>query len=195
MNSGAVAFVPMSVVQELFARGGQLDQIDIVSRPDIGSSTSRLAALRKEIQDKLGNKYLVNYPAQRGQVVTQQLATYQQGLSFFSMIALFVGGFLIYNAFTMTLVERTQELGLLRALGVSRRQVLQLVMIEAGLLGVIGSIFGVMFGLILAQGLIAILATNAVRGVRAIVCFDGCPVGDGRAGAWAECLAHVFAEP
>lgn len=159
MNSGAVAFVPLNVVQELFVRGGQLDQIDVVTQGDLGNSRSQLAALRSTIQDKLGGKYLVNYPAQRGQIVTQQLATYQQGLSFFSMIALFVGGFLIYNAFTMTIVERTQEIGLLRALGVSRRQVLQLVMVEAMLLGVIGSICGVIAGLILAQGLIALMAT------------------------------------
>lgn len=159
MNSGAVAFMPLDVVQELFMRGGELDQIDVVARSEIGNSTSQLATLKRTLQDKLGDKYLVNYPAQRGQVVTQQLATYQQGLQFFSMIALFVGGFLIYNAFTMTIVERTQEIGLLRALGMSRRQVLRLVMAEAALLGVVGSIFGVLFGLVLAQGLIAILGT------------------------------------
>ncbi len=159
LNSGAVAFVPIDVVQELFARGGELDQIDIVATAEASSSTQKLTALRAALRDKLGNKFLVNYPAQRGQIVTQQLATYQQGLSFFSMIALFVGGFLIYNAFTMTIVERTQEIGLLRALGVSRRQMLRLVMIEAALLGVIGSIFGVIFGLIMAQGLIALMAT------------------------------------
>ncbi len=159
LNSGAVAFVPLEVVHELFARGGELDQIDIVATPEASSSTQKLAALREALRDKLGGKFLVNYPAQRGQIVTQQLASYQQGLSFFSMIALFVGGFLIYNAFTMTIVERTQEIGLLRALGVSRRQVLRLVMIEAALLGVIGSIFGVIFGLIMAQGLIALMAT------------------------------------
>jgi putative ABC transport system permease protein len=159
LNSGAVAFVPLTVVQDLFARGGELDQIDVVTSSAIGNSTQKLAALRATLSDKLGNKFLVNYPAQRGQIVTQQLATYQQGLSFFSMIALFVGGFLIYNAFTMTIVERTQEIGLLRALGVSRRQVLRLVMIEAALLGAIGSILGVIFGLIMAQGLIALMAT------------------------------------
>ncbi len=159
MNSGAVAFVPLEVVQDLFSRGGELDQIDVVTTYEVSHSTQNLAALKRTLQDKLGSKYLVNYPAQRGQVVTQQLATYQQGLSFFSMIALFVGGFLIYNAFTMTIVERTQEIGLLRALGVSRRQVLRLVMIEAALLGVVGSILGVFFGLILAQGLIAIMGT------------------------------------
>jgi len=159
LNSGAVAFVPLEVVHELFERGGELDQIDIVATAEASRSTQKLTALREALRDKVGSKFLVNYPAQRGQIVTQQLATYQQGLSFFSMIALFVGGFLIYNAFTMTIVERTQEIGLLRALGVSRRQTLRLVMIEAALLGVIGSFFGVFFGLIMAQGLIALMAT------------------------------------
>jgi putative ABC transport system permease protein len=174
MNSGAVAFVPLGVVQELFARGGQLDQIDVVAQPEVAASTTRLADLRRALQDKLGGKYLVNYPAQRGQVVSQQLATYQLGLQFFSMIALFVGGFLIYNAFTMTIVERTQEIGLLRALGVSRRQMLRLVLIEAALLGVIGSALGVLFGLVLAQGLIAIMGTiTATEIVRVDVPPDG----------------------
>ncbi len=174
MNSGAVAFVPMDVVQELFVRGGELDQLDVVTRPVIGQSVTQLAALKRTLQDKLGNKYLVNYPAQRGQVVTQQLATYQQGLQFFSMIALFVGGFLIYNAFTMTIVERTQEIGLLRVLGVSRRQVLQLVLLEATLLGIAGSILGVLFGLVLAQGLIAVLGTiTATEIVTVEVPLDG----------------------
>jgi putative ABC transport system permease protein len=168
MNSGVVAFVPLSVVQDLYSRQGEIDQIDVVVRPDVGNSTEKLAALKRALQADLGQKFLVNYPAQRGQIVSQQLATYQQGLSFFSMIALFVGGFLIYNAFTMTIVERTQEIGLLRALGTSRRQIVQLVLIEAGMLGVAGSILGVLFGLIMAQGLILILGTITATEIVAV---------------------------
>lgn len=168
MNSGVVAFVPLSMVQDLYARQGEIDQIDVVVRTDVGNSTEKLAALKHALQADLGQKFLVNFPAQRGQIVSQQLATYQQGLSFFSMIALFVGGFLIYNAFTMTIVERTQEIGLLRALGTSRRQIVQLVLIEAGLLGIVGSILGVLFGLILAQGLILILGTITATEIVAV---------------------------
>ena len=168
INSGSVAFVPLEVVQDLFARSGDLDQIDVVAQPEVASSVETLADLKQRLQDKLGPKYLVNYPAQRGQVVTQQLATYQQGLSFFSMIALFVGGFLIYNAFTMTIVERTQEIGLLRALGVSRRQVTRLIVIEALILGLIGSALGVVFGLVLARGLILIMSTITTTEIIAV---------------------------
>ncbi|MGH2592443.1 MAG: FtsX-like permease family protein [Anaerolineae bacterium] len=174
MNSGSVAFVPLDVLQDIFARGGELDQIDIVAQPDVAGSADKLADLKQRLEDKLGSKYVVNYPAQRGQVVTQQLATYQQGLSFFSMIALFVGGFLIYNAFTMTIVERTQEIGLLRALGLTRRQVTRLILIEASVLGVIGSILGVGFGLIMARGMMALMsAITATEIIEVTVPLDG----------------------
>ncbi len=159
INSGSVAFVPFEALQDMFGRSGELDQIDVVAQPDVAASAERLADLKRRLEDRLGSKYVVNYPAQRGQIVAQQLATYQQGLSFFSMIALFVGGFLIYNAFSMTIVERTQEIGLLRALGLSRRQVTRLVLIEALMLGVIGSILGVAFGLVMARGMTALMST------------------------------------
>jgi len=174
MNSGSVAFVPLDVLQDIFARGGELDQIDIVAQPSVAGSADKLADLKQRLEDKLGSKYVVNYPAQRGQVVTQQLATYQQGLSFFSMIALFVGGFLIYNAFAMTIVERTQEIGLLRALGLTRRQVTRLILIEASVLGVIGSILGVGFGLIMARGMMALMsAITATEIIEVTVPLDG----------------------
>jgi putative ABC transport system permease protein len=159
INSGNVAFVPIEAVQAIFARSGEIDQIDVVAEPGIAASPTALEELKTRLEDKLGAKYVVNYPAQRGQIVTQQLATYQQGLSFFSMIALFVGGFLIYNTFTMTIVERTQEIGLLRAIGLTRRQASRLILIEALSLGVAGSILGVGFGFALAQGMMALMST------------------------------------
>ncbi|HLF28528.1 MAG TPA: FtsX-like permease family protein [Anaerolineae bacterium] len=174
INSGSVAFVPLEALQEMYARVGELDQIDVVAQPDLAASVEQLADLKRRLEDKLGSKYVVNYPAQRGQIVTQQLATYQQGLSFFSMIALFVGGFLIYNAFTMTIVERTQEIGLLRALGLSRAQVTRLILIEAVILGVIGSILGVAFGLVMARGMMVLMsAVTATEIIAVTVPLDG----------------------
>lgn len=180
INSGSVAFVPLEALQEMFAREGELDQIDVVARPEVAASVSQLAELKTRLEDRLGSKYVVNYPAQRGQIVTQQLATYQQGLSFFSMIALFVGGFLIYNTFTMTIVERTQEIGLLRALGLTRRQVTRLILIEASLLGLVGSILGVLFGLVLARGLIVLMsAVTMTEIINVSVPIDGLSISLG----------------
>lgn len=157
LNDGQVAFAPLTVVQDLFGRGENLDEVAVVATPEVANAPAALEALKGQLADRLGRGYEVAYPAARGQLVTQMLSTYQQGLSFFSVIALFVGAFLIYNAFSMTILERTRELGLLRALGMTRGQVLTLVLTEAGVLAIFGSLLGVGFGLVLARGLIALL--------------------------------------
>jgi putative ABC transport system permease protein len=84
------------------------------------------------------------------------LATYQQGLSFFSLIAIFVGAFLIYNTFSMTVVERTAS-WVCYAIGMSRRQVLGMVLAEAGLLSILGSALGLVAGIFLARSLTALM--------------------------------------
>lgn len=153
-NEGVIGITPLNVAQELFARSGQVDQIELVIDQSIADSSDALAALREKIEAQLGREFDVAYPASRGELVTDSLQTYQQGLNFFSVITLFVGSFLIYNAFAMTVVERTREIGMLRAVGATRRQVIKLVMAEAGLLGVWGSLLGVGFGMLLARGLV-----------------------------------------
>ena len=165
LNDGQVAFVPLPVVQDLFGRGENLDEVDVVATPEIANTPAQLEALKGQLADRLGRGYEVAYPAARGQLVTQMLSTYQQGLSFFSVIALFVGAFLIYNAFSMTILERTRELGLLRALGMTRGQVLELVLTEAVVLGALGSLVGVGFGLVLARGLIGLMGAVAATDI------------------------------
>jgi putative ABC transport system permease protein len=157
LNDGVVAFAPLAVVQDLFNRGHDVDELDIVAEPEIANSPNKLETLKGRLAERLGKNYEISYPASRGQLVTQMLSAYQQGLSFFSVVALFVGAFLIYNAFSMTVLERTRELGLLRALGMTQAQILGLVLSEALALGLLGSILGVGFGILLAQGLIFML--------------------------------------
>ncbi|GAA1412707.1 FtsX-like permease family protein [Kitasatospora putterlickiae] len=75
----------------------------------------------------------------------------------FAGISVLVGGFLIINTFSMLVAQRTREIGLLRAVGGSRRQVNRSVLVEALLLGVSGSTLGVAAGLGLAVGLIQLM--------------------------------------
>ncbi|MFF2662326.1 ABC transporter permease [Kitasatospora sp. NPDC058032] len=75
----------------------------------------------------------------------------------FAGISLLVGGFLIINTFSMLVAQRTREIGLLRAVGGSRRQVNRSVLVEALLLGTLGSTVGIGAGLGLAVGLIQLM--------------------------------------
>jgi putative ABC transport system permease protein len=74
----------------------------------------------------------------------------------FAYIALFVGGFIILNTFSVTVAQRARETGLLRAMGASRRQVLQSVILESALTGLAGAVAGLGLGIALAPGLDAI---------------------------------------
>ncbi len=157
VNDGVVAYAPLNVVQDVFGRGNELDAVDIVTTPEIANAPGELNALKERLAARLGKAYEVAYPASRGQLVTDMLSTYQNGLSFFSVIALFVGAFLIYNAFSMTVLERTREIGMLRAIGMTRAQTVAQVLAEALILSVIGSAMGVGAGILVARGLIVLL--------------------------------------
>ena len=76
----------------------------------------------------------------------------------FAAIALVVGTFLIINTFSILVAQRSRELALLRALGASRRQVTRAVLIEAFVVGLIGSTLGLLAGFGLAAGLKALFA-------------------------------------
>ncbi|MEN8239234.1 MAG: ABC transporter permease, partial [Actinomycetota bacterium] len=97
----------------------------------------------------------------------EQAADINEGLSFLSIgllafagVAVFVGGFIIQNTFRIIIAQRTRELALLRAIGATGRQVRSMVIVEAVIVGVIGSVVGIAFGFLLAIGIRALM--NAV---------------------------------
>lgn len=167
LNNGAFAAIPLETAQELFLRAGDLDQVDVVARAEAASGLG-LETLRQALQARLGARYNVTYPAAQGKRVSQMLQGYQMGLNMFSAIALFVGAFLVYNAFSMTVVERTREIGMLRALGTTRGQVLRQILAEAGITGLVGSVVGVGAGIGLARGLIRVMEMVVAQEVRQV---------------------------
>lgn len=167
LNNGSFGVVPLRTVQELFERVGDLGQIDIVAAPD-ASGGSALDELKESLQERLGDDYVVTYPAARGKRVTQMLDGYQMGFNFFGVVALFVGAFLIFNAFSMTVVERTREIGMLRTVGMTRGQVMRQILTEAGILGIVGTALGVGAGLLLSRGLIRMMELMLAQEVREV---------------------------
>lgn len=154
INDGVVGFTNLKVVQDQFGPKDKFDEIAIKVPTQISDRPNQLEALKNTIQQRIGAQGDVVYPEARGQIVGQMLATYQLGLSLFSIIAIFVGAYLVYNTFSMTVAERTREIGMLRAIGMSRKQTLLSVMGEALLISIVGSALGIPLGLVLARGLI-----------------------------------------
>jgi putative ABC transport system permease protein len=87
----------------------------------------------------------------RGQDVHEVMAGLEIGFTLFGLGALVVGLFLVYNALSVTVAERRHDIGILRSLGATRRQIWSLFVGEAALLGSVGSLMGIPAGLGLAH--------------------------------------------
>lgn len=156
LNNGAFGVILLDTAQKYFYRQGKLDQIDILASAEIVTG-GQLENLKENLQVQLGSDYAVIFPAAQGQRMTQMLGNYQIGLNFLSGMALFVGAFLIFNAFSMSVVERKREYGMLRTIGLTRTQVTSLVLVEAITLGLIGSLLGLVLGIWMARGLTQVM--------------------------------------
>jgi putative ABC transport system permease protein len=119
--------------------------------------------LKSRVVAAVGKDYLVRTgkedTAQNQKDFGQIIGYLTIGLLVFGVIALLVGAFVIFNTFTITVAQRTREFGMLRTIGASRKQVLRAVIAEALLIGVAGSILGLLAGLGLAPLLQALVET------------------------------------
>jgi putative ABC transport system permease protein len=148
---GGLAFgmVPLPFGQKAFDKKGEISGISVEAAEGVSVSD-----LREGLGRRLGEGLQVERSETRTQQVSGQLQGFTIALLFFAGTSLFVGAFLVFNALSMTVLERTRELGMLRALGSTRAMIARTVIVEAMLLGVLGSLLGVLFGYGMAKGLV-----------------------------------------
>ncbi|HEY7142676.1 MAG TPA: ABC transporter permease [Streptosporangiaceae bacterium] len=156
LAGSTLAAFTLPVTQQVMDEAGQLDNINVVTAPGAGKP-----AVQRDIAGVLPSGIEVV----TGQtVVNEQTTAVSQALSFFStallvfaFISLFVGGFTIFNTFSIIVGQRTRELALLRIVGASRGQVFRSVLAEAALVGFASSVIGLGLGVLAAIGLEALL--------------------------------------
>ena len=148
---GGLAFgmAPLPFAQEAFDKRGQISGIAVEAAEGVPASD-----LKERLNERLGEGLQAERSETRTQEISGQLQGFKLALLFFAGTSLFVGAFLVFNALSMTILERTRELGMLRALGSTRAMIARSVVAEALLLGVIGSVLGVLFGYGMAKGLV-----------------------------------------
>ncbi len=81
------------------------------------------------------------------------------------LIAFIIAAFSIVNTLTMNVMERTREMGLLRAVGMTRFQVSKMILAEAGVMALIGGLFGVVFGSVFSRAVVWFMNTGMGFGV------------------------------
>jgi putative ABC transport system permease protein len=151
-GGAAVALLTLPEAQRVIGEPGRFDQLDVAAAPGVSDEQ-----LRARIRAALPRTVDVRTGTQQAEKNTSDL---EENLSFlrtfllvFAYIALVVGAFIIFNTFSITIAQRTREFALLRMLGASRRQIMQTVVGEGLLLGVLGAVLGLFAGIGLAPAL------------------------------------------
>jgi putative ABC transport system permease protein len=152
---GNFVLMDIAAAQLAFDRLGRVDRVDVRL-----ADPSRLDEAERAITAKLPPGLSVQRPARRGQQVEQMLAAFQFNLSALSYVALLVGLFLVYNTVATSVIARREEIGMLRALGASRRRVLTLFLGEGALLSLAGCALGIPLGALLARAAVAFTSST-----------------------------------
>ncbi len=149
---GGAAVLTLAEAQRVAQEPGAFDTIDVAARSGVSPNTLR-ARLRAVLPATLDVRTGAQQAAQNTSDLENELSPLRTFLLIFAYVALFVGAFIIFNTFAITVAQRTREFGLLRTLGATRGQLLRSVLAEGVLLGVLGSLLGLLAGLAVAPGL------------------------------------------
>ena len=143
---GNFALMDLPVAQIAFGKEGKLDIVDLTVE-----AGAKVEVVQERLRRRLHGAAEVERPKKRGEQIESLLTSFRVGLFFVSLIALFVGFFLIYNTVSVSIVQRKREIGTLRCLGMRRSELLRLIVAEALILAIVGAIIGCLFGWVLAQ--------------------------------------------
>jgi putative ABC transport system permease protein len=160
-GGASIAQVTLPVAQCLTHKQGRFDQISVAA--DGGVSAE---ALKRRIAERMPGGVRVETAAEnadRGsEEIRDNLGFLRTFLLVFGFIAVFVGSFLIFNTFSITVAQRVSEFGMLRTLGASRRQILTTVMVEALAVGLLGAVLGIGGGFVIAKAINALFVAFGI---------------------------------
>ncbi len=135
------AVVDLGAAQAIFARPGMLNRIDLRLRP--GADPQRLAG---RLGSELPPGTLIERPEADAERTGALSRAYRVNLNVLALVALFTGGLLVFSAQALAVVRRRSQLALLRALGMTRRALVAMLLAEAAVVGAVGALAGIALG-------------------------------------------------
>ena len=131
----------LKTVQQWSRANGKLDAVQIVLDKNVS-----LERMTETIKGMLSEDLRVAQPQLRSQVTKESLAGPQLGLLVAMVVVMILSVLIIYNTFQMNVGERRRTIGILRAMGTTRRQILWMIVREGLWLGALGTLLGCIIG-------------------------------------------------
>lgn len=141
----------ISTAQEVLDKVGRISTIDLIL-PDNANV--------QPILERLPPNAHLQQARLRNATLNQMTRAFELNLSALSLLALVVGMFLIYNTISFSVVQRRPILGILRCLGITRREIFGLVLTEALVLSALGAVIGLGMGVALGRVLVGLVTQS-----------------------------------
>ncbi|HJW24618.1 MAG TPA: ABC transporter permease [Rhodocyclaceae bacterium] len=145
-----LAVMDIAGAQAAFGSLGRLSRIDLRLREGVGQDQAA-----RDLASLLPVGARIELPTARARQAAEFTRAYRVNLDMLALVALFTGGLLVFSSQALAVVRRRRQLALLRTLGLTRRELVVLLLGEAAVLGVVGGILGVVLGQGLANLLLA----------------------------------------
>ena len=162
----SIAMADVSTAQEILGMQGKLSRIDLIL-PLPGNSTAANTAALSEGQSAVErninfiesniNNIAVTDAERQNNSLTQMTEAFHTNLLAMSLLALLVGAFLIYNTVTLSVIQRRQTFGQLRAIGLLRHELFRSILTETLAFAIIGTLAGIIIGYMLGSVLLTLV--------------------------------------
>ena len=139
----------IATAQTVVGEPGRVSRVDLILPPDYP---------QERIEGLLPDGARLVSVTEQDSTIAQMTAAFELNLQALSLLALVVGGFLIYNTVTFNVVQRRPVIGTLRSLGMTRQQIFAFILVEAVLLALVGTVLGLALGVILGRGAVQIVS-------------------------------------
>lgn len=142
-----LAVMDIAAAQWRFNRVGQLSRVDLQLQRGVDR-----ARFKRDLQARLGDRWVVAEANDADSRTDRLSRAYRINMNVLALVALFTGAFLVFSTQALGVVRRRAQFAMLRVIGLTRAQLLRQILVEGALLGVLGSVLGLLVGYAMASG-------------------------------------------
>ena len=151
--NGSIAIADISAAQTSFGLQGKLSRVDLLVPGED-------PALAQALQKVAATPLRLERPSRRNERVEKMLRAFRINLFALAGVALLVGIFMVYNTVLVSILRRRRDIGVLKTLGVSARQIFIAFVAEGAVLGLVGSVVGLGLGYLLAYSILSLIGST-----------------------------------